>query len=318
MVGKFDILIFGGLGLFLISQKDKIASGIGGAGGFFGKAFADAGNQFFSAFDIFGQPSILDPNQPPFTVNPENASEGLLTDTERIDCQCGTSIKQDSNGVVIEKCLVCDNGSGMNEPDCGPGTFFNPISGQCEAIPQIDIPNIVIDVPEVNAEELPPMQGPINLPNEIPNIEGDNIVLKNNMNESNMEVKLMMNGSVINELPNENKNKIFGSGGLSFIGGTVRENPVDSFNEVNALFPELSASQIADFLNEFKGISPSDALRINPDIINKVANINGENITVDNVSISNLKTEENKASCTTCRLFGLNCEKCQIERLQNA
>ena len=116
------------------------------------------------------------------------------------------------------------------------------------------------------------------------------------------------------ELPTDPQ---FGFGGPSFIGGIIRENPVDTLNEVLNLFPELSASQAADFLNEFSGISPTDALRVDPDIINKVANIEGDNIQVPNVSVSDLDAAGNRASCTTCELFGLNCERCQIEGLSN-
>ncbi len=112
-------------------------------------------------------------------------------------------------------------------------------------------------------------------------------------------------------------NQVFSSGGPSFIGGTIRENPVDTLGEVIDLFPELSASQAADFLNEFSGISPSDAMRVDPDITNITANIGGENVQVQNVSVSDLDAAENRASCTTCELFGLNCERCQIEGLSN-
>jgi len=110
---------------------------------------------------------------------------------------------------------------------------------------------------------------------------------------------------VVSELPTE---QIFGGGGLGFIGGIIRENPIDTLGEVIDLFPELSASQAADFLAEFSGISPTDALRIDPDIKNIVANIGGENIQVVNVSPSDLEAENIRAAKVTCEQFGLNCE----------
>jgi len=148
----------------------------------------------------------------------------------------------------------------------------------------------------------------IQVPDEIPSITGENIRL-------NQTDDIILNQIVESELPTD---QVFSGGGVSFIGGVVRENPVDTLTEVLNLFPELSASQAADFLNEFLGISPTDALRIDPDIINKVANIGGENIQVPNVSVSDLDAAENRASCTTCELFGLNCERCQIAGLNNA
>ena len=120
---------------------------------------------------------------------------------------------------------------------------------------------------------------------------------------------------IVSELPTQQE---FASGGVGFIGGTIRENPVDTLSEVIDLFPQLTASQAADFLNEFSGISPTDALRIDPDVSNIVANIEGVNIQVPNISISDLDAAENRASCTTCELYGLNCDKCQIVGLNNA
>lgn len=106
-------------------------------------------------------------------------------------------------------------------------------------------------------------------------------------------------------LPSE---QIFIGGGESFIGGTIRENPIDTLSEVLNLFPELSASQAADFLAEFSGISPTNALRIDPDISNIVANIEGVNVPVENISISDLEAEAQRAAEFTCKTFGLNCD----------
>lgn len=110
---------------------------------------------------------------------------------------------------------------------------------------------------------------------------------------------------LISELPTE---QTFQSGGVGFIGGTIRENPIDTLSEVINLFPELSSSQARDFLNEFSGISPTDALRIDPDVSNITANIEGVNIQVPNIGVSDLESEELKSAKLTCERFGLNCE----------
>jgi len=104
----------------------------------------------------------------------------------------------------------------------------------------------------------------------------------------------------------------FFGGGPSFVGGTIFENPIDTFSEVLKFFPGLSASQAADFLEETGGqILPSQVEFVDPDIKNIVANIEGENIQVDFVSPGDLETEAIKAACTSCQLFNLNCEQCR-------
>lgn len=72
---------------------------------------------------------------------------------------------------------------------------------------------------------------------------------------------------------------ITGTGGPSFEGGTIFENPLDTLSEVIDLFPGITASQAADFLNENFGISPSAALAIGPDVIN-IAGDPGQEITI--------------------------------------
>ena len=64
----------------------------------------------------------------------------------------------------------------------------------------------------------------------------------------------------------------------------------------------------ADFLEEFGGITPSEAQRIDPDVSNIVANVDGQNVQVDNIQPSDLDREEARAARTTCELFGLNCD----------
>jgi len=52
----------------------------------------------------------------------------------------------------------------------------------------------------------------------------------------------------------------FLGGGPSFIGGSIGQTPVTTLFQVLALFPGLSASGAANFLFQFAGISPSEAL----------------------------------------------------------
>lgn len=97
-------------------------------------------------------------------------------------------------------------------------------------------------------------------------------------------------------------------GGGTFIGGTIRENPIDTLSEVLSAFPQLTASQASDFLSEFSGILPSELQLIDPDIKNIVAAIGGESVQVGIVGVSDLEAEAQKAAIFTCKEFGLNCE----------
>jgi len=104
----------------------------------------------------------------------------------------------------------------------------------------------------------------------------------------------------------------FFGGGPSFVGGTIFENPIDTFSEVLKFFPGLTASQAADFLEETGGqILPSQVEFIDPDIKNIVASIEGENIQVGFTSPADLESEAIKSACTSCQLFNLNCEQCR-------
>lgn len=118
---------------------------------------------------------------------------------------------------------------------------------------------------------------------------------------------------VISELPTE---QVFLGGGTGFIGGTIRENPIDTLSEVLNFFPELTASQAADFLAETEGkILPSQVELVDPDIRNIVAAGGdipfGTQIEVSQApqDILSIRESENiKAAEFTCREFGLNCD----------
>jgi len=62
--------------------------------------------------------------------------------------------------------------------------------------------------------------------------------------------------------------QVFTGGGVGFQGGFVSETPITTLFQVLDLFPQLTASQAADFLSQFKGLSPSEAILQDPDIKN--------------------------------------------------
>lgn len=67
-------------------------------------------------------------------------------------------------------------------------------------------------------------------------------------------------------------------GGPSFIGGTTTfgDNLIDSLSEVLSIFPQLTASQARDVLEENPDLSASQFRLINPDVIN-ISNAEIEN-----------------------------------------
>lgn len=91
------------------------------------------------------------------------------------------------------------------------------------------------------------------------------------------------------------------------------ENPIDTLSEVLKFFPELSASQAADFLASAGGeILPSQIELIDPDIRNIVAGFEGgglESVSSTPLETLSIRESENiRAAKFTCEQFGLNCE----------
>jgi len=60
----------------------------------------------------------------------------------------------------------------------------------------------------------------------------------------------------------------FLGGGVGFQGGVINPTPITTLTQVLDLFPNLTASQAADFLGEFSGILPEAALLQGGDVIN--------------------------------------------------
>jgi len=222
--------------------------------------------------------TILDPTQAPFTVTEEQRSEGVFTQKETDMCPCGVSIVQNPDRTFTSKCLLCADGSGVTTR-CGVGTVLDPNTGKC--------------FPIGAAGSSTPQPSPI--PESV----------QQPITEQTFEV--------ISELPTEQE---FGFGGEGFVGGTVRENPIDTLSEVLKFFPELTASQAADFLAETGGqILPSEVELVDPDIKNIIAAGGdipvGEQIQVDTSPqdrLSALEEEAARAAQTSCELFGLNCD----------
>lgn len=279
-----DVAIIGALIGATIIFRDRIGQAFAETGEVLGGGLAGGFQSFLDSlsggFTGAGLPDIPDlpsgptgppapsPVQPPIDAPPTSPFTA---------CQCCTT--------QISKNL-CENTLGL-------------FSCPCEGAPP---PSFDI-LPEAFGEPRPPVQGPIQVPEIIPTIEGGTVRILPETRP--VETIPTFTPEVTSQLPTE---QVFGGGGPSFIGGTVREDPVDTLREVLDLFPQLTAGQASDFLRENRGISPSDALRLDPDIQNITANIAGVNIPAGNIGIPELEREEFKAAQTSCNLFGLNCE----------
>jgi len=55
--------------------------------------------------------------------------------------------------------------------------------------------------------------------------------------------------------------QVFTGGGVGFQGGSVSPTPITTLTQVLDLFPQITASQAANFLSEFSGILPEQALQ---------------------------------------------------------
>jgi len=76
---------------------------------------------------------------------------------------------------------------------------------------------------------------------------------------------LGFDNTVIQSLGTE---QVFTGGGVGFQGGSVSPTPITTLSGVLGLFPDITASQAADFLSENKGILPEAALLKGFDVIN--------------------------------------------------
>jgi len=76
---------------------------------------------------------------------------------------------------------------------------------------------------------------------------------------------LGFDNTVIQSLGTE---QVFTGGGVGFQGGSVSPTPITTLSGVLGLFPDITASQAADFLAENKGILPEAALLKGFDVIN--------------------------------------------------
>lgn len=262
--------------VFLINQVRK-------AGGDLQKALTDIQLPEIKFPDVFAQPSIIDTT--PQIVTPDLTAQGALTVPE---LEGATSIVQTETGVFVD---------GVQLRTITPveeKSFIDTIGDFFKGI----IPS----VPVATAEEFPEVQAPIQ-----PILEDRPISLA----EFAAPIPTI-EPSVVSLLPTEQQFQVFAAEGSPATQFTIQENPIDTLSEVLTAFPQLTASQASDFLSEFSGILPSELALVDPDIKNIVAAGGdipiGEQIQVETVGISDLKSEELKAAEFTCKEFGLNCD----------
>ena len=270
-----DVAIIGGLIGATILFRERIGQAFAETGEVLGSGIGGAFESFLSSL-TGGPPTVRDPTQAPFTIDPTAA--GALTPEQVAGA---TAIRQTETGVFVDSQQVATI---IPQP-----SLIDTIGGF--------LGGLIPSIPTAEAVEAPPIQGPIApLPVERPLTLAE-------IAPSIMEP--VPTPTVISQLPDS---QVFVGAGPSFIGGVVRENPIDTLSEVLAAFPQLTASQAADFLSEFSGILPSQVGLIDPDIRNITANIEGVNIPVPTIGISDLRQQEIAAAKISCSLFGLNCE----------
>jgi len=165
-------------------------------------------------------------------------------------CQCGTSIIQDIQGDVQEKCIICQ---GQTE-----GPFVKTpaeIAEEQAFINSLNPPAIPIAVPIF----MPPIELPAGFEGGGPSFIGGSI----------------------NPVPLCNKS----------IGQIAEEFGISASAAANMKFIECEESSFDFGTNTGSGIGPN-----NPD-----------NVVTGGAT---LESEEKKAACLTCELFGLNCGIC--------
>jgi len=216
--------------------------------------FTSLFEQFFNQFGGGGAGGLPLP--------PDVEDTGLLSPEERAACECGTSIIQDIQGDVQEKCLPC-------EEEQPPGGGFIGPPEEC-----IDVPLITGgSFNSCTGEFTPPVAPePVPGPTLPPGFEG---------------------------------------GGPSFEGGTIF--PIDicnmSLSDIIDANPGISASQAADM--KFQACEESDF-----DFGTNTGSGFGPGDDPTGPIVTGgatLESEAQRAACTSCDLFGLNCPICRGE-----
>ena len=167
----------------------------------------DVGTQFSGLGDLFS--NLFNQNQG--EQNPPIILDDQSNVPKELDCECGTVINQDINGIVTTFCSPCP--SPMVDP------FF---------------------VPPEEANLFPPA----------PALADNRRV---DINQENFNVQTDIEGNQ------------FRGGGVSFIGGTVRETPITAQSTLGFIIDRLgvSASRAASIRAGLLGFSPEEELFLN-------------------------------------------------------
>jgi len=235
-----------------------------------------------SLFGI-GCPGDGDGDDIPGDLPPDVEDTGLLTPDQRAACECGTSIIQDIEGDVSETCIPCPQ---EEAPEELPPDFIGPPGpGQmeCFEIPQIGggILNTCTGIITPPEPITPPADEPFTPPVELP--------------------------------PD------FEGGGPSFEGGTIfeRDPCFMTLNEIINAGLASSASAAADLRARACSANVTDEPSDFPEDFD-FGTVTGSGFgpgddQTDGIVTggATLESEEKKAACLTCELFGLNCPICQ-------
>jgi len=292
------IVIIAAIGLALFIFKDRISEAFGSIGQNFGNIELPDINlpdinlpdinfpefpefpefpDFGDFFDFFGggRP-VHDDDHEHADLPPDVEDTGLLTPEERARCECGTNVIQDIQGDVSETCISpCT-------PEEGDDDFIGPT--QCVDFPVIGVGMInsctgvitpfgeggFVGPPEPPEEPEP--DEPFEPPVELP--EG------------------------------------FEGGGPSFEGGQIFEGSDSGCNDLTCVLfwnPTFTASQAANRLAEIQGTFGDFDFGTNTGSGFGPGDDQTGSIVTGGATP---ESEEKRAACLTCELFGLNCGIC--------
>jgi len=213
---------------------------------------------------------------------PDVENTGLLTDAERAACGCGTNIIQDIQGDVSETCIPCAPGG---DPPIEPGA---EIIGGGPTDP------ICVEVPLITGGTFNTCTGVVTPPGPVDN--GGFIGPPGPVDEP-FEPPVDLPGG-------------FEGGGPSFEGGTIFEGNDSGCNDLSCVLfwnPGFTASQAANRLAEIQGTFGDFDFGTNTGSGFGPGDDTSGSIVTGGAT---LESEEKKAACLTCELFGLNCGIC--------
>jgi len=283
------IIIIAAVGLALFIFRDKISEAFASIGQGFGNVSVEVGGAtdeavggaIDSASDFFGNlGGFFEDFFGGITGGlggggagfpPDVEDIGLMTDEERAACECGTNIIQDIQGDVSETCIPCEGAPGSEGAEIIGGGSTEPIC--------IDVPNLLTGGTFNTCTGEEKFPEPPSEPEEP---------------EPPFEPPI--------DLPPD-----FEGGGVSFEGGTIFETPLcnKSIGQIAAEFG-ISASAAANM--KFIECEQSDFdFGTNTGSGFGAGDDQSGGIVTGGAT---LESEEKRAACVTCELFGLNCPIC--------